>query len=408
MKDLAAAAAPDPDTEDHTTDAEVGDEPGDWVRRAVAGTIGVLVVIGLVWIGIQALNVLILVFAAVLLAAGLEPAVDSMRKRLPIGLGSSILLGYGLFAVSVVAVAFLVVPTAVGQIDRFTTELPASLDRAREWAQTVRPEGLSSMVMAVIDSISGNFAGGGAPKPDDVVSVGLTVAEAVASLVTLLTLVFFWMTEHARLQRYALAFVSLERRAGMRQAWDEVETRLGLWVRGQLILMGSMAVATGAIYSVLGLPSALLLGIIAGLAEAIPLVGPLIGVIPALVVAATVDDQLVLAVAIAYIVIQFVEGNILVPMVMRNTIRLSSFLVIASLLVGGAVGGLVGAFLAVPIVAAVEVILERFQARESPVTQAPGGIKTDDEDADEIDPSGETAGAERPLQEADGLSSAGP
>ena len=66
---------------------------------------------------------------------------------------------------------------------------------------------------------------------------------------------------------------------------------------------------------------------------------------------------------------------------MRNTIRLSSFLVIASLLVGGAVGGIVGAFLAVPTVAAVEVILERLQVREVPVTQAPGGIETDEEPA---------------------------
>ena len=128
----------------------------------------------------------------------------------------------------------------------------------------------------------------------------------------------------------------------MRQAWDEVEDRLGLWVRGQLILMGSMALATGAVYTVMGLPSALLLGLIAGFAEAIPLVGPLLGAIPAVVVAATVDPQLVLFVVLAYIVIQFIEGNVLVPMVMRNTIRLSSFLVIASLLVGGAVAGLVG------------------------------------------------------------------
>ena len=94
---------------------------------------------------------------------------------------------------------------------------------------------------AIVNSISRTFAINGPPKADEVVQVGLTLAEAIASLVTLLALVFFWLTEHARLQRYALAFVSLDRRAGMREAWDEVENRLGLWVRGQLILMGSMA-----------------------------------------------------------------------------------------------------------------------------------------------------------------------
>ena len=87
--------------------------------------------VGLVWLGIQAINVLVLVFVGILLAAGLEPALGSMRARLPIGLASSILLGYGIFVVAVVVVAFLVVPTALSQIDRFATELPASLERAR-------------------------------------------------------------------------------------------------------------------------------------------------------------------------------------------------------------------------------------------------------------------------------------
>ena len=75
--------------------------------------------------------------------------------------------------------------------------------------------------------------------------------------------------EHARLQRYALSFVPAERRAGAHETWSAVEERLGHWVRGQLILMAVLAVATGVVYSVVGLPSALLLGLFAGLAEVI-------------------------------------------------------------------------------------------------------------------------------------------
>ena len=122
----------------------------------------------------------------------------------------------------------------------------------------------------------------------------------------------------------------------------------GLWVRGQLILMGTMGLATGMAYTVLGLPGALLLALIAALAEAIPIIGPLLGAIPAVLVAATVSPELAVIVAGVYIVIQLVEGSVLVPMVMRNTIGLSPLLVLLSLLVGAAVGGLVGAFLAVP------------------------------------------------------------
>ena len=146
---------------------------------------------------------------------------------------------------------------------------------------------------AVVDSISRTFTSNGQPKAEEVVAVGLTVAEAVASLVTLLPLVFFWMTEHARLQRYALAFVSLDRRAGMRAG-------LGRG-RGPAWAVGPRSAdpdgVDGARDRRRSTPCSAFRrrcssGLIAGFAEAIPLVGPLIGVIPALLVAATVDPQL--------------------------------------------------------------------------------------------------------------------
>jgi predicted PurR-regulated permease PerM len=124
----------------------------------------------------------------------------------------------------------------------------------------------------------------------------------------------------------------------------------------------------------------LLLGLIAAITEAIPIVGPLLGAIPAVLVAATVSPQLALVVAGIYVVIQLVEGSVLVPLVMRNTIGISPLLVLLSLLIGGSVGGLVGAFLAVPVAASIEIVLSRLQARETPVAQDPAAIETPDEE----------------------------
>ncbi len=215
------------------------------------------------------------------------------------------------------------------------------------------------------------------------VKAGLTVAEVAVSIATVLAIVYFWLVEHARLQRYLLAFVPLERRAGSRDAWNEIETRLGLWVRGQLILMGTMGAATGIAYTVLGVPSALLLALIAALTEAIPIVGPLLGAIPAVLVAATVSPQLALVVAGVYVVLQLIEGNVLVPMVMRNSVGISPLLVLLSLLVGAAVGGFLGAFLAVPVVASIELALTRLQARDVPVAQDTASIENQDDVSDQ-------------------------
>jgi predicted PurR-regulated permease PerM len=352
-----------------------------WLVRGFGFAFGVALVVGLIALGAAAGKVLILTFVAILLASALEPMVGLIRDRLPVGRGATILLVYLAFFVTVLGLAFLVVPAAIGQGQQIVAKLPGLIETTRTWAQTLRPEILSTSVTELLDSVAQAVTPRADPGSDTVLEVGTVAAEAAVTLTTLLTLVFFWLVEHARLQRYLLAFAPLERRAGARDAWNEIESRLGLWVRGQLTLMGAMGLATGVAYTLLGLPGAVLLGLIAALAEAIPIVGPLLGAIPAILVAATVSPELAVIVAGVYLVIQLVEGSVLVPMVMRNTIGISPLLVLLSLLVGAAVGGLIGAFLAVPIAASVEIVVNRMQARETPVALDPSAIETPDEDA---------------------------
>ena len=108
------------------------------------------------------------------------------------------------------------------------------------------------------------------------------------------------------------------------------------------------------------------------MAEVIPLVGPALGAVPALVVAAlTGRIEVVILVAVVYFVIQVVEGNILVPLVMHNAIGIPPFLVFISILAGAAIAGIPGALIAVPLMAALLVIVERLQARTDTVPLSP-------------------------------------
>lgn len=349
-----------------------------WLVRGMALTLGVAVVYGLIMLGIAAGDVLLLVFISVLLASALEPVIGALRARLPLGRGATILVVYATFFLVVLGLAFIVLPAALSQGQRILASLPPFFEQAREWAAQVRPVALSTSITTLIDAGAEIFAPARPPAPDEVVEVGAAVAEAAIALVTLLAIVYFWLVEHARVQRYILAFVPMERRAGAREGWNQIEHRLGLWVRGQLILMGAMGVATGIAYSLLGLPGAIILALIAAITEAIPLVGPLLGAIPAIIVAATVSPELAVTVALLYVLFQFVEGSVLVPIVMRNTIGISPLFVLVSILVGGAAGGVVGAFLAVPVVATLEIVIQNLQAREIPVAQGPSTDESPD------------------------------
>ena len=360
-----------------------------WIGRGAALAVGVALVVGVLALAWAAAPVLLLMVVAVILAAGLQPIISWLRGHLPIGRGAAILLVYGVFLLSVVGLVIVVLPSAISQFQNTLEALPPFFDRARAWAKDLEPAPLSRSVQAVIDAAARIAKPGQVvPQGQEVVEVGVTVAGAIMSVLTLLTVVYFWLTEHARLQRYVLAFVPQHRRTRARDVWNQAETRLGMWVRGQLILMAAIGVGTGVAYSLLGVPSAILLGLISALAEAVPIVGPLLGAIPAIVVAATVSPELALTVAGIYVVLQFIEGNILVPIVMRNTVGISPFLVILSVLAGAAAGGFVGALLAVPIAATAEVLLEGLQAREVPVAQDPTTIDRDSETSDpEHDPS---------------------
>jgi predicted PurR-regulated permease PerM len=345
-----------------------------WAIRGAGLAVGVGFILLLGGLAVAASSMLLLLFLAILLGSALEPVIGWIRSRTPLGRGAAILVTYATFFVAVILLVLIVVPAAFTQFNQITAELPPLLDEVRTWAADLRPRGLGTSITALMDSLEATVRPA-PPDPDQVVQVGLTVAEAVVSVATLLALVFFWLVEHARIQRFVLAFLPAGRRAGTREAWNEVENRLGLWVRGQLILMGTIGVATGILYTIIGLPSAMLLALIAAITEAIPLVGPLIGAVPAVLVAATVSPETALLVAAIYLLIQFVEGNVLVPIVMRNTIGISPFLVLVALLIGGAAGGLVGALLGVPVAAAIVVILERLQARDVPVAQDPASLE---------------------------------
>jgi predicted PurR-regulated permease PerM len=352
-----------------------------WAIRGAGIALGVAFVLGLAFLGAAAGRILLLVFVAVLLASALEPVIDWIRSHVAVRRGIAILVVYAAFFVVVIGLALVVVPAAINQFNDIVDGLPPLVARVHDWADSLELRGLATSIKALVDEAAKTLRPL-PPDPDAVFEVGMTVAESVASVATLLTIVFFWLVEHARLQRFALAFVPAERRAWAREAWNEVEDRLGKWVRGQLILMGAMGLATGIAYSLLGLPSALLLALIAAVTEAIPIIGPLLGAIPAVLVAATVSPELALIVAGIYVVIQILEGNVLVPLVMRNSIGISPFLVVVSVLVGAAAGGIVGALFAVPVAAAILVFLERLQARDVPVVLDAAAVDTD-EAADE-------------------------
>jgi predicted PurR-regulated permease PerM len=351
-------------------------EAGSWFVRGAGLALGAGFVVLLGLLAVRSIDVVLLVFLAVLLGAALEPVVAAIRARTGLGRGAGILVVYAGFLAAVIVFALFVVPGAVVQISTAISRLPSFLETLRTSTYGLRPHALADGLTALIDALEASIKPAPPPSTTDVVTASLNAVEALGGVVTLLVLVFFWLTGRARLQWYVLSFLPSERRAGTRDAWNDVELRLGQWARGQLTLMLAIGVGTGVAYTLIGLPAALLLALIAALAEVVPIIGPLIGAIPALLMATTVSPETAVLTLGVYVLLQFLEGNVLVPMIMRDSVGLSPFLVLISILVGWSAAGPAGAIIAVPLVAGIEVVLGRLQDRETPVAIDAGAEPT--------------------------------
>ena len=246
----------------------------------------------------------------------------------------------GVVAVAVLLLAIMV-PTLLGQLDQVQTQLPELRSNFEAWVSSLQP-GLLKDTLTQLVAATGDIASEPvAADPEVLLSAGITIAESAFAVMTIVALILFWLTGHQRMERFLFALVAAERRAGVREAWDVVQGRLGYWVRGQLILMVSIFVMTTVAYFVLGLPNALLLGVLAGIAELVPIVGPALGAVPALLAAGLMPDPVASALLVGgvYVVIQVFEGNVLVPIVMKNAVGVPPFLVVMSLIIGAAAAG---------------------------------------------------------------------
>jgi predicted PurR-regulated permease PerM len=175
-----------------------------------------------------------------------------------------------------------------------------------------------------------------------------------------------------------MSWLSPKRANRVRRVWDDIEVKVGGWVRGQLTLMVIVGLVSALGYFVLGVKYWPVLALFIGIAEAIPLIGPYIGTAPAVLIALTQDgnDGLpavlgmddftsvprALLVVVFAVLLQTVEGNVLVPRVMKNSVGISALTVIVSLLIGGSLAGLLGALLAVPIAGSIQVVVQDIKA----------------------------------------------
>jgi len=334
--------------------------------RTVAWSIVMVGVAVLVAVALyQVRTVLMLVYVSGLLAIGLAPIVRAVERQkvLPVGTRRfprwvAILTLYVALLSVQVGVGFAVVPPLVGQAQALSRRIPDLFARAQQF---LVERGLMDHELTMTEALqkapSGVLSSGG-DAVATVIGAVIGLAGGVFGLLTILILTFYMLVESDTIFRRFVRLFPVEQRLRVATVSSDISMKVSAWLGGQLLLGAIIGVTATVGLWLIGVPYYFVLGLIAGIGELIPMVGPLLSAIPAIVVALTVSPGLALATAVFFLGQQQFENHLLVPKLMERQVGVSAVTVIIALLIGGSLLGIVGALLAVPTAAALQVIID--------------------------------------------------
>jgi predicted PurR-regulated permease PerM len=185
-----------------------------------------------------------------------------------------------------------------------------------------------------------------------------TVAKFVFAFITIVILAFYLLIEGPTLFAGFARLFPHSRRADVTHAGYEISSKVSAWMIGQLILAGAIGASSAIGLYLLGVPYFYVLALVSAVGELIPVVGPILSAIPAAAAALAVSPRTALWVLIFFFVQQQAENHLLVPKIMQRQVGVSPVIVISALLIGGSLLGVVGAVLAIPTAAILQVVFQ--------------------------------------------------
>lgn len=309
------------------------------------------------WLVYLTADILLLVLAAVFLSAALRPGVDWLQQRhLPRAV--SMLGIYAvLFAVLSTAV-ILIVPPVADEVKTLALTFPDLYTKFFAWLTNYSPQLAATPATQALQELSRAITS----ATQGVVATIAGIFGGLFSFFMVLVMTFYLVVDENAIERSVAALPTTAQRY-LTGLYGRLEEQIGRWLRAQLLLMALVGLLVYLILLVLGMRYAVLLAVVAGLTEFVPYLGPLIGAIPAILLAYAISPAMAGAVAIGYYLVQIFENNVLTPKIMERAVGLSPIISIVAFLIGGKIGGITGAFLAIPLATAGHVIIKETRAR---------------------------------------------
>jgi len=320
---------------------------------------GVAVTVGVIELLIKAGSILILVGMALFIAAGLDPIVSWLtRHRVPRWLGVVITL-LGLIGILALFLA-LAIPRVTAEATALVNQLPTYAKELQnhnsELGKLNAKYGIESKLSTLISSHGSSLVGG-------VLSVGEVVVSAVSSFLLVFVLTVYFLGGLPRIKLFAYRLVPASRRPRTILLTDEIFSRVGGYVLGNVLTSLIIGVGTAAWMLALGIPYPFLLAMFVALVDLIPVIGSYIGGAAVVLTALTVSLTVAIATLVFMLLYKLAEDYFIVPRVMGRTVQVPATVTLVAVLIGGALLGIIGALVAIPVAAAARLLLQEIAFR---------------------------------------------
>jgi len=345
-------------------------ETGWSIKDTVKTTLSILAVAVFFFLVYRFHHVLFTLFIAIILGTVVRPLLTRLVNK---GLSQTVALLLILAAVLVLLAGFigLLAPMLSAQSDKLAADIPRYYQVIRDWLVNNRNL-LVSRLSESLPSTLGGQAETANTEADVLKSAGQalgylsTISKVLFMAITITALTGHWAVSGQRLVQSMLISLPQASRLKASTLVSDIEGKVSGYLGGQGLLCLAIGVLAFAAYALIGLPNAMVLAIIAGLMEAVPMIGPLLGAIPAAVIALTISPNMLIWVVVATVVIQQLENNLLVPRVMKKAVGVNPFVSLLSIATFSALYGIGGALMAIPLAAIIQLVLENFVFNKEP------------------------------------------
>jgi predicted PurR-regulated permease PerM len=338
---------------------ERADERRFW-RRSLSLLLIIALMVFVIYVLWKAVHVLLLFFAGALLAVLLRTFADGICWLVPVGAKVSLTIAIFLLVGSMTLAGWLVAPQVAEQVEKLGTSIGESIsgveDKLREWGIGRHvADGLERVQeMAADEAMVGRVAG-----------VFSTTFGALAAALLTVTVAVFLAYQPMLYVNGLMRLIPQARRERTRQVMETIGHTLRWWLVGQLISMAVLFASTWVMLALLGVPLAFILALLTGLLTFIPYLGPILALLPILLIAFVEGPELALWVFILYMVIQNVEANVLMPIVFHKTVHLPPALTLAAQILLGSMLGFLGVVLATPLAAVALVVVQMLYVEDA-------------------------------------------